>query len=254
MFQLDIIYQDDSILVINKPPNLVVSPTETQSIETLADILKSQFNINLDRAGIVHRLDKDTSGILLVAKTAQSLEKLQSQFKNREVSKQYTTLVHGHTPPSGVIEGGIIRNPGDREKFIVSVEGKEAKTSYKLLKHLYMSDEKIGELFPDYSKIQLKKLTTSNYQRFSLLVCQPYTGRTHQLRVHLKHIGFPIVGDSKYSGRKTIRLDHRWCSRQFLHASKIKFTHPETSKLLEFESPLPKDLSDSLQFLELVKN
>ena len=127
---INVIFEDDYLLVVNKPPGLVVDPALTVKEETLADILQRDFKIQLFRGGIVHRLDKDTSGIFLVAKTQNALENLQSQFKERKIKKEYLTLVHGVVDSAGKVEGSIGRNPGNREKFTVlgEEEGKEAIT------------------------------------------------------------------------------------------------------------------------------
>ncbi len=238
-------------MVINKPPGLIVTPTETNSTTTLADILQKEYQINLDRGGIVHRLDKDTSGLILVAKTKEILETLQAQFQSRLVKKEYIALVHGFLEKEGIITESISRNPKNREKFMVSPDGKEAITKYQPLKHLELSNKHIVEdIYPDFSKIQIKKLYIMHYPLFTLVLCQPQTGRTHQIRVHLKHLGFPIISDQKYGGKKIVRLDKRWCPRQFLHAQKIEFTHPASSKLISFEAPLPSDLKKALSTLE----
>ncbi len=247
---IQVVYQDEYLLVIDKPPGLVVAPTETQIDPTLADILQKDFDITVERGGIVHRLDKDTSGLLLVAKTPEILEKLQAQFKERTVQKQYICLVHGWMMEGGVIEGNIGRNPGDREKFIVMEEGREARTGYLPLQRYTVPEQKMEELYEEFNKIQRRKLERSEYGKLTLVECKPETGRTHQIRVHLKHIGFPIVGDQKYGGRKTTRLDHRWVKRQFLHAAKLEFTHPVTGKKVTLESPLPEDLQAVLKILD----
>ena len=246
------IFEDDSLLVVNKPAGLVVTPSETQNQLTLAELVAKDFHIDLERAGIVHRLDKDTSGLLLIAKTQEVLETLQSQFKTRTVKKEYLALCHGEVPQAGEIVGAIGRNPGDREKFVVIESGKEATTRYQLIQRFVMSAERIVEIYPDFSKIQLRKLNANRYPLFSLVRCFPLTGRTHQIRVHLKYIGHPLVGDEKYAGRKTSRLDGRWCKRQFLHAAKITFLHPKTNLEMTFEAPLPEDLQKSIELLEKV--
>lgn len=253
MTDLNIIYQDEYFLVVDKPPGLVTTPSETQKEDTLADILQKDYKIELDRGGIVHRLDKDTSGLLLVAKTQEAFENLQAQFKSREVHKQYLALVHGTVEKSGVVEGAIARNPGNRENFIVddSLENaREAVTRYEPVEKFKVQSEKLKVWFTEFNKIQMRKLERSNYGEFTLLRCFPLTGRTHQIRVHLKYIGHSIVADEKYGGRKTYRLDHRWCPRQFLHAAKIEFKHPVTGNRMEFDSPLPKDLEESLSMLK----
>ena len=265
---LKVIFEDGSLLVLDKPPGLVVTSSETQSEPSLQDILAKEYKISAERSGIVHRLDKDTSGLLLVAKDDETLAALQAQFKSREVKKEYLALVHGFIEKAGKIEAPIARNPGDREKFVVvrpckvgpyeatnarpacnamrSIAGREAVTEYKPLELRVMSPEFMEKIFQGFTKIQFRKLRTMNYEQFTLLRCHPLTGRTHQIRVHLKYLGFGVVGDSKYGGRKTVRLDHRWVPRQFLHAAKLEFTHPRTGEKMSFESKLPEDLEKSL--------
>lgn len=237
------VFQDQAILVIDKPAGLIVDTT-------LADWLVKEFRVNLARGGIVHRLDKDTSGILLVAKTQDSLDQLQSQFQQRLVKKHYLALVHGHLKESGVVTGAVGRHPLNREKFAVVGTGKEAQTNYQPWRRLVMSDESIGRIFADFNKIQLNKLVSIHYPLFTLVECRPVTGRTHQIRVHLKYLGFPVVADTSYAGRKTVRLDHRWCPRQFLHAARIEFIHPISGKSMSFVSKLPRDLKRALNLLK----
>ncbi len=251
---IPVVFQDQYLMVVDKPAGLVVDPSATQTEPTLADILTADFNIQVERGGIVHRLDKDTSGLLLVAKTPEMLEQLQAQFKERSVKKEYLALVHGHMIEGGVVEGAIGRNPGNREKFIVLEDGKEASTAYQPEMRYQLSEQKMSEFFEGFNKTQWKKLERSHYGLFTLVRCKPLTGRTHQIRVHLKHIGFPLVGDSKYAGRKTSRLDGRMIKRQFLHAAKLEFLHPETLQLVSLESPLPADLQAVLAQLDQVIN
>lgn len=246
--KLKIFYQDEQILVIDKPPGLVVDPSETVKEQTLADILQEDFNIQLFRGGIVHRLDKDTSGIILVSKAQQVLENLQSQFKDRKTKKEYLALVHGEVKHAGKVEGNIGRNPGNREKFTVLDNGKEAVTEYSPEGKFQIPNDKFQTIFNDLNKIQIRKLMRMNYNQFTLLKCQPLTGRTHQIRVHLKYINHPIVADEKYVGRKMYRLDKRWCPRMFLHARKLGFFHPESGEWMEIESPLPDDLKKVLSY------
>jgi 23S rRNA pseudouridine1911/1915/1917 synthase len=193
-----IIFEDESLLVLDKPAGMVVDKSETQESGTVEEWLLHARKASLgrlERQGIVHRLDKDTSGLLLVAKTPEALENLQAQFKERIVKKEYLALVHGTIEKPRLVEGNIGRNPGNREKFIVLEEGKEASTEYEPIKLLVMSSESVNKIFEGFSKIQLKKLRTTNYELFTFLVARPKTGRTHQIRVHLKYIGFPIVSD-----------------------------------------------------------
>ncbi len=252
-------YEDDFLLVIDKPPGLVVTTSETSKEPTLEDILKTDFGIKIDRGGIVHRLDKDTSGLLVVAKTDEVLANLQNQFKTRTVKKEYLCLVHGEVKEKVKVDAAILRHPGDRERFTTldqlkfgkeGLNAREAVTEFEPVQHLVISDQRLVELFPGFTKNQYRKLYTIQYTLFTLLKCHPLTGRTHQIRVHLKYLGHPIVGDDKYGGRKAVRLDHRFCSRQFLHAAKLEFDHPKTGERMEFESPLPEDLQEVLDKLK----
>ncbi len=242
---IKIIYEDDYLLVLDKPPGLVVDRSQTQGNNTLEDWLK----LDLKRSGIVHRLDKDTSGIILVAKTPQALDYLQGQFKLRQVKKQYLALVHGFVTDAGRVEGNIGRNPQKREKFSVTLDGKQAVTEYEPLERLQFTGDRLQEIFPDFNKIQMRKLSTIHYNLFTLVACRPLTGRTHQIRVHLKYKGFPIVADKTYVGRKMYRLDSRWCPRQFLHAAKLEFKHPGSGQWMQFESKLPEDLEEAMNKL-----
>ncbi|MBU3957392.1 RluA family pseudouridine synthase [Patescibacteria group bacterium] len=223
-----VISEDRSILVLDKPAGVVVNRAKTTKEKTIQDWVENYLKIKGrgigERAGIVHRLDKETSGLLLVAKTPKAFENLQKQFKERKVEKQYLALVHGKVEPKqGAIEAPITRSPFDRKKFGVFLGGRPAKTNYKV-----------------------KKNYTLNAERLTLLELAPTTGRTHQIRVHLKYLGHSVVADEKYAGRKTARKDRQWCPRQFLHASHLAFTHPQTKKRVKFTSPLPLDLKNAL--------
>jgi len=247
---LKIIYQDNDLLVIDKPPYLVVDPADTVKEETLADILEKDFGIKLFRGGLVHRLDKDTSGIMLVAKTQPVLENLQAQFKERKIKKEYLSLVHGWIEEGGVVDASIARNPIKREKFIVAAGGpRQAVTEYEPINKFKIQSEKLKVIFEDFNKIQMRKLERMNYNQFTLASCKPLTGRTHQIRVHLKYIGHPIVTDETYVGRKMFRLDKRWCPRIFLHAKKIGFRHPVSGEWMELEALLSEDLEKVLSLL-----
>lgn len=262
MASLKIIFEDEYLLILDKPPNLVVTPDQIHQGDTIADILKKDFGITLDRGGVVHRLDKDTSGLLIAAKTQESFEILKSQFEKRIVKKEYLALVHGVISKPGQIAAPIARNPLNRLKFDIFEEGRESSTGYQPEKNLKMSEENIKSIFQSLTKHELKKLLTFNFSSrrdklcllFTLLRCFPQTGRTHQIRVHLKYINHPIVSDSKYGGRKNSKYDLFWCPRQFLHAQKIEFTHPARSEIMIFESPLPDDLNKALGYLEPLKN
>lgn len=249
--KLKVIFEDEHILVLDKPAGIVVTPADTIQNETISDILIGDFKINLDRGGVVHRLDKDTSGVLIVAKTEAALENLQRQFKERAVKKEYIALVHGWLEKEELVSGAIARNPGDREKFIVSnfENSKEAETVFKPVSSLKFKATDWEAIFGSFNSIQKRKLERSNYNQFTLVNCFPKTGRTHQIRVHLKHIGFSIVADEKYGGRKTVRLDRRWCPRQFLHALSLEVNHPVAGERLIFKSEIPEDLQKALSNL-----
>lgn len=221
-----IIYEDEEILVLDKPAGWIVNDAkttgETPTVQHwLEKNIKSPISNNKEyRSGIVHRLDKETSGILLVAKTPESFGELQRQFKERIVKKTYLVLVHGNVKPGeGEVKAPIGRLGWSKERFGVTLEGREALTKYKKIK--------------DYQNVG---------QLFSLLEVYPQTGRTHQIRVHLQYLGYPIVADEFYAGRKTARDDRTWCPRVFLHAAKISFLHPHTKKIKELESSLPEEL------------
>lgn len=222
-----IIFEDESILVLDKPSGWITNDASTTTTQPVIQTwLRENFKYPLigdreRRDGIVHRLDKETSGLLVVAKTINAFENLQSQFKERKVKKTYIALTHGEiTPAEGKIEASVGRLPWRRQRFGVLPGGREAVTEYKVIKTL-----------------------SNNNEKFSLVELYPKTGRTHQIRIHLKFIGHAIVGDNFYAGRKTSRDDREWCPRLFLHASKISFFHPETGKEVKFESELPKDLN-----------
>ena len=231
-----IVYQDKFFLVLNKPPNWIVNRAQTtKNRQTIQDWLEDNFSrlsgISLwrekFRSGIVHRLDKDTSGILLIAKTKKAFENLQAQFKKRQIKKEYQALVHGILSSSDKVIAPIGRLPWARKKFGVLPGGRAAETGFK----------RTGVFERDGEK-------------FSLVQAFPKTGRTHQIRVHFRYLGYPLVADSTYGGRKRSRNDQKWCPRIFLHARKIGFFHPESGKWQECEVELPKDLKNVLDVLE----
>lgn len=217
---LKIVFEDKDLVVVDKQPGLVVHPTVNHPSGTLVNAIISHLrDLPQDnfRPGIVHRLDKDTSGLMVIAKNPNSLEFLKKQFQAREVEKSYIALVGGSlAKEKGIIETSIERHPKFKQMFAVSKEGKPAKTEYKIFKR---------------------------YKKYTLLTLRPLTGRTHQLRVHLSSIGHPIVGDKLYGGRMLL-------SRQFLHASQLSFAHPKKLKKLTFVSELPEQLSKILEKLD----
>lgn len=229
------IYQDEALMVIDKPAGWVVNDASTvKDTPTLQEWLKTfDYPLSNDsefRGGIVHRLDKETSGLLLIAKTKESFEKLQSEFKERTVKKTYLALVHGKlNEKEGLIDVAVGRLPWRRDRFGVIPGGRTSQTEYKVLEE-YKSKE--------------------NDDVFSFVECHPKTGRTHQIRIHLKHIGHAIVSDSFYAGRKTARNDKKWCPRLFLHAAAISFVHPTEKMEMDFTSKLPEDLKKVIDSLE----
>ncbi|HBL52466.1 MAG: hypothetical protein A3D24_01070 [Candidatus Blackburnbacteria bacterium RIFCSPHIGHO2_02_FULL_39_13] len=234
-----ILFEDNAVLVIDKPAGMVVNDAASVKDQTVqgwvaANFQFSIFNFQECRNGIVHRLDKETSGILLIAKTKEAFEELQRQFKEREVEKTYVALAHGRVEPgSGTISVSVGRLPWNRERFGVLPGGREAETRYVVLS-------------------VKNKVTCKNTEELSLLELYPKTGRTHQIRIHLKHIGHPIVGDEFYAGRKTARNDRKWCPRLFLHAAKISFKSPKDGTGIQLESTLPEDLQKVLGMLDEV--
>jgi len=228
MRNIKIIYEDNEIMVIEKPSGLVTDTVGNYRGETLQDWLK----VEILRSGIVHRLDKETSGLLVVAKTSQALENLQEQFRDRKVKKEYTALAHGliaegNNAASFIVNAPIGRNPKNTKKFAVVEGGREAITKFK-----------VGLRYP-----------LGNARGYTLLYCYPKTGRTHQIRVHLTALNHPIVLDPLYVGRKRYKMDAIWCPRMFLHATKLEFRHPVTGEWVKFRSDLPKELKNSLKFL-----
>jgi len=217
---LNIVYEDDDLLVIDKPAGLAIHPAPGHPSHTLVNAILSYVPDLPDsngslRPGIVHRLDKDTSGVMVVAKNSQAQLNLIDQFKARSVVKAYLVLVKGHlTPEDGAIEALIGRSLRNRKRMAVVAEGREARTQYHVAKYI------------------------GNY---TLLEVRPETGRTHQIRVHLSAIGYPVVGDTMY-GVKSAYL-----SRQFIHASCLGFTLPSSGEYVEFKSELPPDLEQALK-------
>lgn len=238
MNDIKVIYEDQDLLILDKPSGVTVNKADTTKGEfTVQDYLEEKFKTNdayltadkdsdfYKRAGFVHRIDKETSGILVIAKNQPSFENLQGQFKDRKVSKSYVALVHGHVDSSeGEISVPVGRLPWNRKRFGVLAGGKEAVTQYKILERFE--------------------------KPFTLLELNPKTGRTHQIRVHLKYFNHPIFGDSLYAGRKISRDDRKILERFFLHAKKILFYHPRTGDRVEFESPLPTELENVLNILK----
>jgi 23S rRNA pseudouridine1911/1915/1917 synthase len=225
---IDVLYEDEAIAVINKPAGMVVHPAAGISSGTLANALAYHFQKlpssgDAIRPGIVHRLDRDTSGLLVVAKTEVALENVADQFRDRTVFKSYVALVHGRvTQENGKIDQPLARDPANRTRMAVVRGGRSAISLFQ---------------------------TRQRYQRFTLLDVDIKTGRTHQIRVHLAWMKHPVVGDETYGGGRDntvqdarLRARIRNLGRHFLHAERLSFTHPTTGLRVEFEAPLPSEL------------
>jgi len=233
---IDVVYEDDTLVVVNKPAGLVVHPAAGTPSGTLANALAYHFQ-HLPgggrgvRPGLVHRLDRDTSGLLVVAKTESAIENLSDQFRDRTVYKSYVALVHGRLATnSGKIDQPLARDPSNRTRMGVVRGGRNALTLYRVRR---------------------------GFDRFTLLDVELKTGRTHQIRVHLAWLKHPVVGDEIYgAGRDNtiqdarLRARVRSLNRQFLHAEKLGFTHPKTGEWVKFESPLAAELTELLALLE----
>ena len=236
--RLDIVYEDDQLLVVNKPAGLVVHPGHGNYSGTLVNALAYHFRDNPDydvsdpRLGLVHRIDKDTSGLLVVAKTPDAKTYLGRQFFNKTTHRQYVALVWGKfEEPGGTIEGNIGRNPKDRLQMTVfpdGDQGKHAVTHYRVIENL---------------------------SHVALVECQLETGRTHQIRVHMRHIGHPLFSDERYGGDKPLRgiatakymqfvqNCFKICPRQALHAKTLGFVHPTTRQQMDFSCEIPADMT-----------
>ena len=235
-----ILFEDNVFLAINKPPGIVVNRAESVKGETVQDWIEGylpketwdgQTNTDFkERSGIVHRIDKETSGILLIAKTPDAFRELQKQFKERVIHKTYLAIVHGTIAPKvGEIRAPVGRLPWNRERFGIVPGGKESVTKYKCLKY------QISSLLAGKAGITKEK--------FTLVELHPETGRTHQIRVHMKYINHPILGDYLYAGRKTSRDDRMWAPRVMLHAQKLVCMHPITGTPIEIVAPIPDDMN-----------
>jgi 23S rRNA pseudouridine1911/1915/1917 synthase len=234
---LNVIYEDSHIIVLNKQPGIVVHPAPGNYTGTLVNALLYHYGSlpssgppgsERERAGIVHRLDKDTSGVLVVARTQEALRSLSAQFKNRVVGKRYLALVSGVIKKgSGTIEVAIGRHVKDRKK--ISVHTKKAREALSL----YTVRERFASA--------------------TLLSVEIKTGRTHQIRVHLSHIGHPVLGDHVYGGSKALKTNGIDFSRQMLHAESLSILHPDTGHPMTFTAPPPADMTETVEKLRSLK-
>ena len=224
---LDIVYEDDDVAVVNKDRGMVVHPAAGHASGTLVNGLMGQLDnlsgINGElRPGIVHRIDKDTSGLLMVAKHDVAHRHLVDQLVEKSVTRKYTALVHGVIPHNlGTIEAPIGRNPKERQDMAVIDDGKDAVTHFNVIER---------------------------FENFTLIECILETGRTHQIRVHMKYIGYPLAGDPKYGPRKTLEV-----GGQLLHAGVLGFIHPKTEEYMEFKTELPEYFTDVLDEMRLTE-
>ena len=219
--EINVNYEDDDILVIDKNSGLVVHPAESVKKGTIANglVFKYPELVNLPRSGLIHRLDKDTSGLLIIAKNLKSFTFLTKILQERKIFKQYIAFVHGRVMKNDAISKPISRHRTNRKKMSVNIDGKEAITEYEVIKN-----------FSSYTKLKINLIT----------------GRTHQIRVHMSYLGYPLVGDQTYGINSNKIGDQdsiiKNFPRQALHAQKIKFNHPVTGEYITLESELPKDI------------
>jgi 23S rRNA pseudouridine1911/1915/1917 synthase len=239
---LSVIFEDDHMVVLNKPPGLVVHPAPGNYTGTLVNALLYHYGSlpspgkgkedkggsERDRAGIVHRLDKDTSGVMVVARTPEALKALSAQFKDRIVQKRYVALVLGVIKKgSGTIEAALGRHVKERKKISVHThKAREAVTLYKV---------------------------RERFKNATLVEVEIKTGRTHQIRVHMAHIGYPVLGDRTYGGAKAAKLGDIVIPRQMLHAESLSLLHPETRHPMTFSAPPPRDMAEEIDLLRAAK-
>jgi 23S rRNA pseudouridine1911/1915/1917 synthase len=222
---LDVVFEDDDLLVVDKPAGMVVHPAPGNWTGTLVNALKGRGQqlaegSSEERAGLVHRLDKDTSGLLVVAKSARALRVLSKAIADRRISRRYATMCWGHLDGDTItVDKPNARDPNDRTKMAVGAAGRMARTDFVRL---------------------------ARFESCDLLRAHLHSGRTHQIRVHLSAIGHPVVGDDTYGGGGARRLVALAPKRHFLHAAWLVFRHPVTGETLDFRSPLPEDLRVSL--------
>ena len=225
---LPIVFEDDALIVINKPAGMVVHPAAGNWQGTLMNGLLAHHAgaLGLARAGIVHRLDKDTSGLMVVGKTVEAVTALSRAIADRAVRRQYVALVHGAAPDTLEVDAPIGRDPVSRVRMAVVAAGKAARTDVRCLMRASVTEDGMP-------------------RSFSAVECTLHTGRTHQIRVHLSSKGFPLVADALYGGRPFLGL-----TRQALHAFRLGFQHPLTGEPCLFEAPLPADMAGAWHILQ----
>lgn len=286
---LDILYEDRDILALHKRAGEVVNRSTTVAqgattqdalaayLNTLSafdldsydfqheyaqlthalsadDIFGDPVTLFKERSGLVHRLDKETSGVLLCAKHPAALVSCMAMFKSRQVHKTYVALTHGvFANKEDSLSAPIGRSMSNRHRFAVQAQGRPARTNYSVT-HEWQVDAArwqaaTRERFGWGERDALRALRLYP-EGFSLVECRPETGRTHQIRVHMAHLQHPLVADEVYGGRKRVKIDRQWCSRHFLHASQLEYQHPRTGEQAVLDAPLPPELQGALDFLE----
>lgn len=236
---LEILYEDAWIRVINKPAGLLVHPNSLESTDSVVQRLLYRYptvrqviydplsEVSRLRPGIIHRLDKDTTGVLVTAATPGALQNISSQFHNHQTEKSYLAFLSGKFEQEHKVQTGMVRKSGKENIMSVTKtgEGREALSHFFPLQHIQLPDKRF----------------------ITLVRCQITTGRTHQIRVHAKHIGYPVLGDSLYTNKTSLSVSHRLnIKRQMLHAQQLSFKHPDTELPITFKAPLPEDMSQIL--------
>ena len=260
---LDVLYEDGDVLVINKPAGMVVHPGAGVRGGTVANAVLSYAPETADagddphRPGIVHRLDKETSGVLLIARTDAALQSLQAQFQARTIQKTYLALCVGNvTPPVGLIDKPIGRDPGHRQRMAIVATGRSAQTEYTVTQRWKVADA-VGAAVAALSGLGREPIAEAERKAkpmpmaYTSVRARPRTGRTHQLRVHLASLGFPIVGDDTYGATRRDPLSRLLAPRQLLHASELSFCLPSSGLEYRAHAPLPADFLAVLGCLDL---
>ena len=229
---LDIVHEDDDLIILNKPNNVVVHPGSGNWSGTLLNgiLFRYPYNKNIPRAGVVHRLDKNTTGLMVVAKSLEAQTSLVRQLQSKTVRREYYALVSGRTPAQGTIDEPIGRHPRNRKKMSIIANGKDAITHYTTIDH---------------------------GREWSALSCLLQTGRTHQIRVHLTSLGHPLIGDQTYTGKskKYASLTKALpFERQALHAKSLTLTHPTTNQIMTWDAEIPADIQTLLAALKITDN
>lgn len=251
---IPILYEDDAIVVIDKPSGVVCNRAETVKEQTIQDWMDQRYQIPdyrlqddsgqyfVERSGLVHRLDKETSGVMILAKTPEAFVELLRQFRERLVHKTYLALTHGiWSAKQGEISLPIGRRRDNRQRMGVREDGRESVTAYTVRAEYHKYN------FPQDLKVEER-----GYTGFSWVEFRPQTGRMHQIRVHARHVGHPVVGDEQYAGRKRSREDRKWVGRVMLQAQSLELAYPLTHERMRWEAK-GQDLQQILRYFEVSK-